>query len=48
MGTYSIGNGQLHQMTMEQIANTLDCMHDQQMIIGGGVTRWTGNMCFAA
>ena len=30
------GNGQLHQMSMLNITNTLDCMHDQQMIIGGG------------
>lgn len=30
------GNGQLHQMSMLNITNTLDCMHDQQIIIGGG------------
>lgn len=30
------GNGQLHQMSMQTMTNTLDCMHDQQMIIGGG------------
>ena len=30
------GNGQLHQISMQAMTNTLDCMHDQQMIIGGG------------
>ena len=29
------GNGQLHQISMQAMTNTLDCMHDQQMIIGG-------------
>ena len=29
----SIGNGQLHQMSMEPVARPLDCMHDQQAII---------------
>ena len=32
----SIGNGQLHQMSMSQTCNTLDCMHDKQAVIGGG------------
>lgn len=32
------GNGQLHQMTMLSVTNTLDCMHDQQIIVGGGCT----------
>ena len=27
------GNGQLHQIGMSEVTNTLDCMHDQQMII---------------
>lgn len=27
------GNGQLHQFNMTQITNTLDCMHDQQIIL---------------
>lgn len=30
------GNGQLHQMSMLAVTNTLDCMHDQQFIVGGG------------
>lgn len=29
------GNGQLHQMSMLNVTNTLDCMHDQQILIGG-------------
>ena len=32
---YCAGNGQLHQMSMVDVMNTLDCMHDQQMIVGG-------------
>ena len=31
----SIGNGQLHQMSMSQTCNTLDCMHDKQAVLGG-------------
>ena len=30
------GNGQLHQMSMLAVTNTLDCMHDQQFVVGGG------------
>jgi len=29
------GNGQLHQMSMMEVTNTLDCMHDQQILVGG-------------
>ena len=29
------GNGQLNQMSMMPVMNTLDCMHDQQIVIGG-------------
>ena len=32
----SIGNGQLHQMSMEPVARPLDCMHDQQAVIALG------------
>ena len=37
---YCAGNGQLHQMSMKNVMNTLDCMHDQQItliscIVGG-------------
>lgn len=32
----SIGNGQLHQMSMSQTCNTLDCMHDKQAVLWGG------------
>ena len=28
------GNGQLHQMSMQTVTNTLDCMHDQQILVG--------------
>lgn len=31
--TLSIGNGQLHQISMEPVARPLDCMHDQQAIL---------------
>ena len=27
------GNGQLHQFNMTEITNTLDCMHDQQIVL---------------
>lgn len=33
----SVGNGQLAQITMQQISNTLDCMHDAQAVLGGGM-----------
>ena len=36
MKAYCAGNGQLHQMSMDTVTNTLDCMHDQQMILAGG------------
>lgn len=32
----SVGNGQLAQITMQQISNALDCMHDAQAVLGGG------------
>lgn len=35
-----VGNGQLHQMSMLEVANTLDTMHDQQAIM----TDQTGDM----
>lgn len=31
-----VGNGQLHQMSMTEQSNTLDCMHDQQAILMQG------------
>ena len=31
-----VGNGQLHQMSMSEQSNTLDCMHDQQAILMQG------------
>lgn len=34
MKWYCAGNGQLHQMSMLDVTNTLDCMHDQQMVVG--------------
>jgi len=36
METLCAGNGQLHQMSMLPVTNTLDCMHDQQILVGGG------------
>ena len=30
---YSIGNGQLNQISMSETCNTLDCMHDKQAVI---------------
>lgn len=34
MKAYCAGNGQLHQMSMGGVTNTLDCMHDQQIVVG--------------
>lgn len=39
MKAYCAGNGQLHQMSMSEMSNTLDCMHDQQMIVNEIETR---------
>ena len=36
MNWLSVGNGQLHQISMMPVTNTLDCMHDQQIILRGG------------
>ena len=33
---FCAGNGQLHQISMLTVTNTLDCMHDQQSLVGGG------------
>lgn len=30
---YSVGNGQLNQISMSETCNTLDCMHDKQAIL---------------
>lgn len=30
---YSIGNGQLNQISMSETCNTLDCMHDKQAVL---------------
>lgn len=45
MRFYAIGNGQLHQMSMKDVANTLDTMHDAQIVMktvinssGGGIS----------
>lgn len=35
--TYSIGNGQTEQLDLHEKALTLNCMHDQQAILIGGV-----------
>lgn len=40
MEAIAIGNGQMCNMAMKPIANTLDLMHDQQAIlIGGGIEK---------
>lgn len=31
-----VGNGQMHNITMAEVSNTLDCMHDQQNILTDG------------
>lgn len=33
---YAIGNGQANQLRLNRTADALNCMHDQQAIIGGG------------
>lgn len=33
---YGVGNGQLHQVNLSETIGTLNCMHDQQMILRGG------------
>lgn len=30
---YAIGNGQLNQISMSEVGNTLDCMHDKQAVL---------------
>lgn len=38
----SVGNGQLNQVTMLEVTNALDAMHDQQAILlGGGCEKMT-------
>lgn len=34
--TFCVGNGQLDQVQLHDIVNTLDCMHDQKIILIGG------------
>ena len=33
---YCIGNGQMNQIQMSHRVGALNCMHDQQIILGGG------------
>ena len=37
---YGVGNGQLHQVQLQETVGALNCMHDQQavLILGGGET----------
>jgi len=35
---YCVGNGQLHQVELSTKVGALNCMHDQQIILGGGGT----------
>lgn len=37
----SVGNGQLNQVTMLEVTNALDAMHDQQAILLGGGEKLT-------
>ena len=30
---WTIGNGQIHQMDLYPVANALNCMHDQQIVL---------------
>lgn len=30
---YAVGNGQLNQISMSEVGNTLDCMHDKQAVL---------------
>ena len=39
----SVGNGQMCNITMQPIANSLDCMHDQQAVITYGLDRASFN-----
>ena len=39
---YCAGNGQLNQISMEEKANTLDCMHDQQFVVGKKIENISG------
>ena len=32
----AVGNGQLHQISMAEQSNTLDCMHDKQAVLTNG------------
>lgn len=32
----AVGNGQMHNITMAEVGNTLDCMHDQQAVLHNG------------
>lgn len=32
----AVGNGQLHQISMAEQSNTLDCMHDKQAVLLNG------------
>lgn len=34
--SYCIGNGQMHQIQLQDQVGTLNCMHDQQMILERG------------
>lgn len=33
---YAVGNGQMHQIHLQTHVGALNCMHDQQIILGGG------------
>ena len=50
MRAISVGNGQMCNITMKEIANALDCMHDQQTVLltGGGENQWKNLMNLSA
>ena len=33
---WCVGNGQMHQVQLSEKVGSLNCMHDQQIILGGG------------
>ena len=37
-----VGNGQLHQVQLQEVAGALNCMHDQQILLGGGGDEMNG------
>ena len=36
---YGVGNGQMHQVQLQDKIGALNCMHDQQIILRGGTPK---------